>query len=144
MFAFSRTGSWKPVLASLGAILCAGCAVSAVSYQIDRYGTVTGTMVHLGCHDTYEVFDRPDAASMLVNTNALNETVGGLCGEGAATLPREERMRRVARIFLEETTDRPDCRVVNETPLSPYQTEYTYRCPAPRIVPKPAVPGRRG
>jgi hypothetical protein len=143
MFAPLRTGLAKLGLASIATALCAGCAASVVSYEVERYGTVTGTQVHLGCHDTYEIFDRPDAASFLVTTNAVNESIAGMCGDGAAALPREERMRRVAHLFLEETTDRPDCRIVQERPLTSFQTEFSYRCPAPPPAPKPATPAPR-
>lgn len=130
-------------LASIGAALCAGC--STFAYTVDRYGRSNAVQMHLGCHDTYEVYDRPDALSMLVGTNALNETLAGVCDDaGAGALPREERLRRVARLFLDEPGARPDCRIVRATSVTAYATEFDYRCPAPPAAPAtPATPGRR-
>jgi hypothetical protein len=109
---------------------------------MERYGTSAAAQVHLGCHDTYEVFDRADAGSFLVATNGVNEGISGLC-EGSAALPREERMRRVARIFLDETSNRPTCRITRETPLNPLQTEFNYSC-APAETVQPTRRGRAG
>jgi hypothetical protein len=132
-------GLAKPGLAGLAAALCAGCAASAFNYEVDRYGTVTAMQVHLGCHDTYEVYDRPDAASFLVGTSPANEAIAGMCSDRIAAMPQDERLRRVARIFLDETTDRPNCTILQDRPLSSYQLEFSYRCPAPP-APKPATP----
>ena len=129
-----RPGLAKLGLASLAALLCTGCAVSLVTYELDRYGNVVGIPVYLSCRDTYEVFDRPDAASLLVSTNAVNESGAALCGDGTAGLPKEERLRRVARIFLDEKSNRPLCRINRETQLTSLQTEFSYRCPAPPTV----------
>jgi hypothetical protein len=79
---------------------------------------------------------------MLVNTNALNEGVSLVCKNGAAGLPKEERLRRAAGIYLEETTKRPICRIISETPLSPLQTEFNYRCTPPEAAPARARPKR--
>ena len=117
------------MLAGIGAAL-AGCSIDTFTSTIERYGTVKARQVHLGCHDTYEVYDRPDAGTILVLTNGVNEALAGLCADGSAAPARPERMRRVARLFLEETSDRPQCGVVRETPVSEWQTEYGYRCPA--------------
>lgn len=114
------------LLAALG-----GCSFDAFTYTVDRYGTVKERQVHLGCNDAYEVFDRPDAGSLLVVTNGANETLSGLCG-GLAELPKPERMRRVARVFLDETTDRPACRITREAEVTSLHTEFNYRCPALR------------
>lgn len=124
----------KPGLASLAVLLGGGCAASVFSYEVTRYGTVAPVQMHLACRDTYEVYDRPDAGSLLVVTNALNESLSGLCGEGAAILPREQRMHRIAGLFLTETTDRPACRIVRERVLAPLQSEFDYVCPAPPPV----------
>jgi hypothetical protein len=125
-------------------LLCAACA--SPIYTIERYGTAAAVPVHLGCHDTYEVYDRPDAGSMLVGTNPVNEGISGLCKSGSAGLPKEERLRRVAGIFLEETSKRPTCRVTRETPLSPLQTEFNYSCAPPGTAasPTPQQRPRRG
>lgn len=121
-----RRIAWLAVMAALG-----GCSFDAFTYTVDRYGTVKERLVRLGCNDAYEVFDRPDAGALLVVTNGANETLSGLCG-GSAELPKPERMRRVARLFLNETSDRPTCQITRETDVTPVHTEFNYRCPAPR------------
>jgi hypothetical protein len=122
------------------AVLLLGAGCTSPIYTMERYGTAPVYQVHLGCHDTYEVFDRPDAGAILVGTNALNESLSAVCSEGAAGLPREERLRRAARIYFDETSKRPTCRITRETPLSPLQTEFNYICTPP--VAAPIVPGR--
>ena len=106
---------------------------------------MTARQVHLACHDTYEVYDRPDAGTILVITNALTEALAGACGDEptAAALPKPDRMRRVARIFLEETTDRPECRITRETQVTDFHTEFGYRCPAPPARTAAAIKPRR-
>jgi hypothetical protein len=99
--------------------------------------------MHLACHDTYEVYDRPEAGTMLVVTNPLNESLGLVCDEGATGLPKEERMRRVARLFLDEPSSRPTCTISRETPLTPLRTEFSYRCPVPGAPATPAPTSRR-
>ena len=74
------------------AVLLLGAGCTSPIYTMERYGTAPVAQVHLGCHDTYEVFDRPDAGALLVATNALNESLAAVCGEGASGLPREERL----------------------------------------------------
>jgi hypothetical protein len=137
--ALSRTG-----LLALGAAALAGCTVDAFTYTIDRYGTVKARQVHLACHDTYEIYDRPDAGTILVVTNALNEAMASACDEpSSATLPKPERMRRVAKIFLEETTDRPECGITRENPVTDLHTEFSYKCPAPATRKAVAVTPKR-
>ncbi len=118
----------------------AGCSVETFTYTIDRYGEVKGIHVHLGCHDTYEVFDRRDAASLVVVTNGLNEAIVSSCS-GLASLPPGERMRRVAEIFLVETSARPECRITRESRLTDFHTEFNYVCPGPRPL-RSAAPSR--
>ena len=110
----------------------AGCAVETFTYTINRYGEVKGVHVHLGCHDTYEVFDRREAASFVVVTNGLNEAVVSSCG-GLASLPRAERISRVAEIYLGETSARPHCRITRQSALTDFHTEFNYACPEPRV-----------
>jgi hypothetical protein len=134
---FSKVG-----LAGLSALLCAGCAVTGIGYQMDRYGRAGATQIHLSCRDTYEVLDRPDANSMLVVTNSVNEAIA-LCEEGVSALPKDERLRRVARIFFEEAPgNRSACRITGETPLSLFQTEFSYNC-NPVVPPAAARRPRR-
>ena len=114
------------VMGAVGLAL-AGCSFDVATYTIGRYGEVKGVHVHLGCHDTYEVFDRPNLGSLVVVTNAVNEAL--VC-DGSASLPRSARMRRIAELFLSETTERPKCSIVGQTELSPVHTEVTYRCAA--------------
>lgn len=132
------------VLAAISAA-CAGCSFDAFTYTVDRYGAVNARQVHLGCHDTYEIYDRPDAGTILVVTNPINEVMAGACSEpGLVTLPRPERMRRVAHIFLEETTDRPQCRITREGEVTEQHTEFGYQCAAPpRLNPAAAKSKRR-
>jgi hypothetical protein len=132
----------RPAAIGLAILLLCGACASPI-YTIERYGAAGATQVHLGCHDTYEIYDRPDAGAMLVSTNPLNEGISGLCKSGSAGLPKEERLRRVAGIFLEETSKRPTCRVTRETPLSPLQTEFNYSCAPPEAAPVRA-PLKRG
>lgn len=115
------------VLAGLGLGLGA-CSFDAFTYTVDRYGTVKARQIHLGCRDTYEVFDRPSAGTLLVTTNGVNELLASLCGTPTEALPREARMRRVAQIFLDEARDRRDCRITRATPLSEWHLEYAYAC----------------
>ncbi|MGA0596019.1 hypothetical protein [Enterovirga sp. CN4-39] len=123
----------KLVLPFLALSLLTGCAVETFTYTMDRYGEVKGVRVRLGCNDAYEVFDRKDAASFVVVTNPVNEAVAGNC-PGLAGLPKAERRRRTAEIYLVETTSRPECRITRETPLTDFHTEYDYRCSDPRQV----------
>jgi hypothetical protein len=123
-------------------LLCGACA--SPIYTIERYGAAGATQVHLGCHDTYEIYDRPDAGAMLVNTNLLNEGGSLVCKNGAAGLPKEERLRRAAGIYLEEISKRPICRITSETPLSPLQTEFNYRCTPPEAAAPVRARPKRG
>lgn len=120
-----------------------GCSFEAFTYTVDRYGAVRSKHVHLGCRDTYEVFDRPSAASLLVTTNALNESLASLCGTGPELLPKEARTRRVAQIFLDESADRRDCRITRATALGEFHAEYGYRCGTapPNETIRPRLPG---
>jgi hypothetical protein len=136
-----RLGLSKIGLAGLLSMLGAAC--STITYESNRYGGVPTTQVHLACHDTYEVYDRPDAGTFLVLTNPLNENLGLICDEGATALARDERMRRVARIFLDESSNRPACTITRETPLLPMQTEFSYRCPVPGAPVTPVRTSKR-
>lgn len=119
-FRFGLLGILLPALA--------GCTFQTFTYTVDRYGTVGGVNVTLRCRDTYEVYDRPDARTFVVITNGLNEVLAG-CLDGGPPLP--ERQREVARIFLEEKTNRPECRLVGDVQLTPVHREFTYACEAP-------------
>lgn len=121
----ARVAALSLVGLSLGA-----CSFEAFTYTVDRYGTVTGQQIRLGCRDTYEVFDRPGSRSLLVVTNGLNESLAAACTSGNEARPRPERLRRVAEIFLAETTLRPECRIVRQDEVSDFHTEFRYRCPA--------------
>lgn len=116
--------------AMLAAIL-AGCSVETFTYTMDRYGEVRGRHVRLGCRDAYEAFDRPEARSLLVVTNGLKEALSSSCSGP----PQAERMRRVAEIYLAETSSRPECRIVRERSLTDFHTEFSYRCPERRASP---------
>jgi hypothetical protein len=124
--------SYRLAAAAALAAVTAGCTVEAFTYTVDRYGTVKARQLRLGCDDTYEVYDRGRGALLAV-THPLNEEALGACG-GVAGLPKAERLRRVARIYLEETTDRPECAIRRETEMTPLHTEFEYRCPAPRAA----------
>lgn len=116
-------------LAGAGALAatCAACSFDAFTYTNDRYGTVRGVNVSLRCRDTYEVLDRADAGTMVVVTNAVNEVLVG-CLDGGPS--REARQAEIARIFLDEKTNRPGCKIVSERSLSEFHREFSYRCPA--------------
>lgn len=116
----------------------AGCSVDVYTYTLSHYGEVRGVHVRLGCDDTYEVFDRPDTSSFVIVTNGVNEAIAP-CSDGA-TSPKEARMARIARTYLDETSARPQCRIVRQAELTPFHTEITYACGAGA---KPA-PRRRG
>ena len=136
-------GLRSAILVGAVSLALGGCVAS---YELVRYNTAAVTQVHLGCHDTYEVFDRPDAGAMLVGTNVLNETLAATCSDGIGALPLELRLRRAAQIFLEEASDRPACRIAREAVLTPFQAEFNYVCPPPKprrgVVP-PQTGGRR-
>lgn len=117
---------------AMSLLVVAGCSIETFTYTIDRYGEVRGTHVRLGCQDTYEAFDRREARSVLVVTNALNEALSSSCS-GPAGLPRADRMRRAAEIYLAETSARPECRIARERELTEFHTEFSYRCPEGRL-----------
>lgn len=132
------------VFAGLAVVATTGCAFDAFVYSSDRYGAVKGVAVTLRCRDTYEVFDRVDAATLLVGTNGLNEVLVGCIDGGSPPLP--VRQREVAQLFLAEKTNRPLCRIVRDTEISATLREFAYRCPtvaAPRLrrdIPPPDDP----
>lgn len=134
-------------LCRIGALLLAGlalaaCSIDAFTYTVGTYGTVKETHVHLGCRDTYEVFDRPERGRLLVVTTPLNEVILDTCGGPASQLSGPERMGRAAAIFLDERSNRPGCAVVSAKPIDALHTEYAYRCDG---APSPAVKrSRRG
>lgn len=123
----------RALLAAAGcaALLVAvtGCADSPFAYSLQRYGTVRPVNVTLRCRDTYEVFDRPDAGTLAVSTNPVNEALVSCYDGGIPDL--RTRQREVARIFFEEKTAREKCRILGETALSPILREFTYICPVP-------------
>lgn len=123
MSAFARLA-----LVATAASALAACSFDAFTYTVDRYGTVQAHQLRLGCRDTYEVFDRPSARSLLVTTNGLNEALSATCGEGSEAQPKDVRMRRVAQIFLDESTDRRDCRLTRTNVLGELHVEYAYAC----------------
>jgi hypothetical protein len=114
----------KLFISTMSAAILAGCSVETFTYTMDRYGEVRGRQVRLGCRDTYEAFDRPEARSLLVVTNGVNEALASSCSSPA----RAERMRRVAEIYLAETSARPECQVVRARGLTEFHTEFSYRC----------------
>ena len=133
------TGSLRLGLAALVAAATSGCV--AFSYTVERYGTVKGVNVNLNCRDTYEVFDRPEARALLVVTNPVNEALVA-CFEDGPDLT--ERQRRVVRIYFEEKSKRPLCRIIGETELTWQHREFDYVCPAePEAVAAPARRPRR-
>ena len=133
-------GPLRPVLASLVALGLGGCAIEAFTYTIDRYGTAKPVNVRLGCDDTYEVFDRPEQRSLLVVTGVVTELLVDACGSGA---PLAQRQRRIAEIFLAETSNRPLCRLSGDTEISPFHREFSYSCPV-QVGPAAARPAKRG
>jgi hypothetical protein len=126
----------RPILVpALALSALAGCSVDAFTYTINRYGEVKGVRVRLGCNDAYEVFDKKEANSLVVVTNGINEAVINSCS-GLAGLPRSDRMRRVADLYLDESAGRPECRVTGENPITEFHTEFSYRCQASRAPQK--------
>lgn len=122
------TGWLRLGFACLLAGATAGCGIEAFTYTIDRYNTIRGVHVRLGCDDTYEVFDRKADGLLLVATNPVNEALA--CGRDGDR-PRAERQRRIAAIYLEETTSRPLCRLGADRQIADYLREFTYTCPGP-------------
>ena len=118
--------------------LLAACSIDAFTYSIDRYGTAKAVNVNLNCRDTYEVFDRPDAGTLIVVTNPFNELLVACLENGSPDLAT--RQRQVARIFLDEKTNRPLCRVTGETVITDRHREFTYACP---VASEPATARRR-
>lgn len=135
------TRRFRLALAGLISAALAGCSGGSATYTLERYGLVKGVNVTLRCRDTYEVYDRPDAATLVVITNVLNETLAGCLDNGVP--PLADRQRQVARIFFDEKTNRPLCTIVGETPLTIVHREFTYRCPADPAAQSPRAP-RRG
>lgn len=112
---------------ALGSLAVLGaCANDSFSYTITRYGSVKGVPVQLRCRDTYDVFDRYDARSLIVVTNPVNEVVVG-CLDGGPDLAT--RQREVVRIFFDEKVKRPLCRVTRERDITAFHREFDYRCP---------------
>ena len=134
-------GFLRLALVSSLALPGAGCSFDTFAYTADRYGTVKGVAVSLRCRDVYEVFDRPEASTLLVVTNAVNE-VAVACLDGGP--PRTERQREIARIFLEEKTNRPGCTIVGQKSLTDFHEEVSYRCPAEPGEVSPRITRRRG
>ena len=116
-----RLGLAGILLAALGA-----CSFDAFTYSVGRYGTVKPVNVTLRCRDTYEVLDRPEAASLLVGTNPVNEALVGCFDGGPDVVTRQ---REVARLYLVEKSNRPLCRVVDERDVTLTHREFFYRCP---------------
>ncbi|HMO29814.1 hypothetical protein [Enterovirga sp.] len=116
-----RLGLAGVVLAGLGA-----CSFDAFTYTVSRYGTVRPVNVTLRCRDTYEVLDRPEAMSLLVGTNPLNEALVACIDGGPDVVTRQ---REVARIFLTEKTERPLCRITEERDVNLTHREFFYSCP---------------
>lgn len=104
----------------------AGCSFDTFTYSVGRYGNVVGVNVTLRCRDTYEVLDRPEAATMLVATNPLSEVMVACLDGGPDKLTRQ---REVARIFLTEKSGRPLCRITGERDVTLTHREFFYRCP---------------
>jgi hypothetical protein len=121
MKAFYRLG-----VAALVLTVLAGCSFDAFTYSVARYGAARSENVTLRCRDTYEVIDRPDAFTLLVGTNPLNEVLAGCLDGGPDTVTRQ---REVARIFLVEKSNRPLCRIVHERDITVTHREFQYRCP---------------
>lgn len=130
---------FRLALLAPGLALLAGCSFEAFTYTSERYGTVQAVHMTLRCRDTYEVFDRRDAATMLVSTNGLNEVLVGCLDNGP---PLADRQREAARLYLQEKTDRPNCRIVGDTVLSPVLREFSYVCPADPAAVSPRLRGR--
>ena len=120
------TGCLRVGLAAMLLAALPGCSFDAFTYTVGRYGNVVGVMVTLRCRDTYEVLDRPEAGTLLVGTNPLNEVIVACLDGGPDATTRQ---REVARIFLTEKSGRPLCRVASERDVTVTHREFSYRCP---------------
>lgn len=120
-----RTLLLRFALLGVPVLALAGCSFAAFTYTNDRYGLIMETNITLRCRDTYQVYDRPDLSTLLVMSNPLNEALN--CLEGGQP-PLAARQREVAQIFLQERTNRPQCRVAAEVELSVYHREFSYSC----------------
>lgn len=119
-------------VAALAGLIVAGCSIDAFTYISDRYGRVGPGSINLNCRDTYEVYDRPDAMTLLVVTNSVNEILVNCLDGGGPDLAT--RMRQVARIFFDEKTNRPQCRITGETELTIRHREFSYTCAASPVT----------
>lgn len=142
MTGIRRLGVSALAVLLVGAVL-AGCAqFDTFTYLADRYGRGGSVSVNLNCRDTYEVYDRPDGGTLLVITNPLNEVLVACLDSGAPDLAT--RQRQVARIFFDEKTNRPQCRITHEEALSERHREFSYTClSAAELAPPKPVSARR-
>ena len=126
----------KAVFAAALMLVCQGCSTF---YIIDNYRTVPLTLVKLECDDAYDVYDRVSAGVMMVSSDAILETVHGVCTVlGRESDSQRQRLRKVADAYFAQVL-RPECKVTGETRLSLTQFEFKYACPKPPPVPVAVV-----
>ena len=108
-------------LAAAAAAALAGCSAG---YIFETYsGPIAPTLVTVGCHTTYEVYENGKERLIMVRTNVGAEIAGVACRDpGVRPTPR----RAVEYHF--ETTLRPKCAIVEERKLTPIHWEFVYTC----------------
>ena len=108
----------------LGAAAAAALAGCSAGYIYETYGPPIGpTLVTVGCHTTYEVYDNLKERRIMVRDNVGAAVSGLICRDpGVAPSPQ----RAVAYFF--EMTQRPKCAVVEERTLTPVHREFVYAC----------------
>ena len=114
------------VLCRLWTVAAAAAALSGCSagYIYETYGPPIGpSLVTVGCHTTYDVYDNLKERRMMVRTNVGTAVAGVICRDPGAT----PTARRAVEYYFEATL-RPKCAIVEERSLTPIHQEFVYAC----------------
>ena len=120
----------KMLVARLCALLALACAASgcSVGYIYERYGATGASIVTVGCHTSYEVWESYRDRTVLVRTNAPAAVAGLVCTEDLPPgAPAEARLRRAAELYF-INAKRGQCRITDGRSLSPLHSEFSYNC----------------
>ena len=114
-------------LCALLALACAACGCSA-GYIYQRYGAAGASIVTVGCHTSYEVWESYRDRTVLVRTNAQAAIAAAVCTDDVPPgAPPEARLRRAAELYF-INGKRGQCRIIDGRSLSPIHSEFTYSC----------------
>ncbi|MBA4131531.1 MAG: hypothetical protein C0519_08895 [Hyphomicrobium sp.] len=110
------------LLAVLSGCALAGCG--GVSHVVETYGSISSVPVQTP-EDTFQVFDRPDKGTMMVNPSigvaAAHGATFGLAGSA------KPGYQRAAEQYL-ANTGRASCVIVDGYEVLKPQWEFKYRC----------------